>query len=223
MQRTFVIGDIHGCSESLAGLLAKLDPDPGRDSLIFLGDYIDRGPDSKGVIDLILSLPGQFRQIITLKGNHEDVLLNFMSGRDREFFLAIGGRQALQSYGCTEPFDYPCILNIPESHQQFFYNLLPYWEDEQYIYVHAGLRPGVHITQQTPEWLYWAAGERFVSQHYEFGKRIIFGHSVFTDPLIEPEKVGIDTGAVFGGKLTCLVLPDMKFVQVACQKYWDGR
>ena len=222
MQRTFVIADIHGCSESLVNLIAKIDPDPSKDRLIFLGDYVDRGPDSQGVIEEILSLRREFDKIITLKGNHEEVLLNFMAGRDREFFLAIGGRETLLSYGCAEPFDYSCSLNIPESHQNFLYNLLPYWEDEEFIYVHAGLRPGIHLTQQTPDWLYWAAGGPLASQRYDFGKKVIFGHSVVPSPLIQDDKIGIDTGAVYGGHLTCLILPEKKVVQVPSQKYWAG-
>ncbi len=83
--------------------------------------------------------------------------------RDKEFYLSIGGRETLLSYGCTEPFDYSSTLNIPDSHQQFLYNLLPYWEDEHHIYVHAGLKPAIHLTQQSPDWLYWAGGGKFVA------------------------------------------------------------
>lgn len=220
MFRTFVIGDIHGCHQALVDLLGLINADFDRDRLIFLGDYVDRGPDSRGVIDELLMLQQQFRTTITLKGNHEEVLLNFLAGRDMDFYLSIGGRETLLSYGCSEPFDYTSILDIPSSHQQFLYNLLPYWEDEHCIYVHAGLRPAIHLTQQTPDWLYWAAGGKFVSQGYDFGKRVIFGHSVLPSPLIEPQKIGIDTGCVYGGSLSCLVLPEVEFVQVPCRKYW---
>lgn len=221
MTRTLVIGDIHGCRQELLHLLERVDADPFRDRLIFLGDYVDRGPDSRGVIEEILSLRRQFSQTITLKGNHEEVLLSFLAGVDREFYLDIGGRETLSSYGCAEPFDYDCSINIPDSHQSFLYNLLPYWEDENYIYVHAGLRPGVHLTQQSSDWLYWAAGGRFAGQKYDFGKKVIFGHSVVASPLVEEDKIGLDTGAVYGGTLTCLILPEMKFVQVPSRKYWQ--
>ncbi|MEJ2691196.1 MAG: metallophosphoesterase family protein [Deltaproteobacteria bacterium] len=220
MSRTFVIGDIHGCPRAVVDRLALINADPDQDGLVFLGDYVDRGPDTRRVIDVLLSLQQEFRRMVTLKGNHEEVLLNFLAGRDREFFLAIGGRETLRSYGCTEPFDYSCTLDIPNSHQQFLYNLLPYWQDEHGIYVHAGLQPGIHLTQQSPDWLYWADGGKFAAQRYDFGKRVIFGHSVVLSPLIEPGKVGLDTGCVYGGSLSCLVLPDMEFVQVPCQKYW---
>ena len=220
MSRTFVIGDIHGCHQALMELLTLINADPDQDRLVFLGDYVDRGPDTRGVIDELLALRQQFRKMVALKGNHEEVLLGFLAGRDKEFFLAIGGRETLLSYGCSEPFEYSCTLNIPGDHQQFLYNLLPYWEDEDHIYVHAGLRPAVHLTQQSSDWLYWAAGGRFAAQSYDFGKRVIFGHSVFQTPLIDPEKIGIDTGCVYGGSLSCLVLPEFEFIQVPCRKYW---
>jgi len=220
MSRTFVIGDIHGCSRALDDLLASIEVDSNQDRLVFLGDYVDRGPDSRGVIDELLALRREYRNIITLKGNHEEVLLGFLAGRDRDFYLAIGGRETLLSYGCTEPFDYTCSLNIPESHRQFLANLLPYWEDEHGIYVHAGLKPAVHLTQQSPDWLYWAAGGRFATQRYDFGKQVIYGHSAVSTPLVGPGKIGIDTGCVYGGTLCCLILPDGEFVQVPCRKYW---
>jgi len=220
MNRTLVIGDIHGCRQELLALLERVNAEPLHDRLIFLGDYVDRGPDSRGVIEEVLALRRQFSKVVTLKGNHEEVLLSYLAGRDRDFYLSIGGRETLLSYGCVEPFAPDCALNIPESHQSFLYSLLPYWEDEEYIYVHAGLRPGVHLSQQGPEWLYWAAGRRFESQRYDFGKTVVFGHSFVSTPLIENGKVGIDTGAVYGGSLTCLVLPGMKFVQVPGRRYW---
>lgn len=220
ISRTLVIGDIHGCRREFLELLDRVDADPFNDRLIFLGDYVDRGPDSRGVIEEILELQRQSAQVIALKGNHEEMLLSYLAGRDRDFYLSVGGRQTLLSYGCTEPFNYDCALNIPDSHQQFLYNLLPYWEDEKYIFVHAGLSPGIHLTQQSPDWLYWAAGGNFAAQRYDFGKRVIFGHSVVSTPVVKPEKIGLDTGCVYGGNLSCLVLPDLEFVQVRCRKYW---
>jgi len=220
MSRTLVIGDIHGCRQELLALMERVDAEPLHDRLIFLGDYVDRGPDSRGVIEEILALRRQFSKVVTLKGNHEEVLLSYLTGRDKDFYLSIGGRETLLSYGCREPFDADCALNFPESHQNFLYNLLPYWEDEKYIYVHAGLRGGVHLSQQRPEWLYWASGGLFMSQRHDFGKTVIFGHSYVPTPLMEKAKIGIDTGAVYGGSLTCLILPAEKFVQVPGHKYW---
>ncbi|MEW6428260.1 MAG: metallophosphoesterase family protein [Thermodesulfobacteriota bacterium] len=218
--RTLVFGDIHGCHRALIDLLALAAPDPRRDRLVFLGDYVDRGPDSRGVIDEILRLKREFRQVVALKGNHEEVLLSFLAGRERDFYLMVGGRQTLESYGCGPPFDYACAAAIPEAHRHFLGDLLPSWEDESHIYVHAGLKAGVHLSMQPSDWLYWAAGGRFVTQRHDFGKRVIFGHAVQQTPLIEPDKVGIDTGAVYGGHLSCLILPEFRILQVKSERFW---
>lgn len=211
MNRTYVIGDIHGCRKNLIELLEKISPHPDQDTLIFLGDYIDRGPDSKGVIDEILNLNKRMLNVITLMGNHEKAFIDYINGKNLNFYLAIGGMQTLKSYG-IEPLDDP-LTAIPSEHMYFLKNLLLYWQDEENIFVHAGLEPGIHVSQQHQDWLLWARGD-FLSSDYDFGKRIIFGHTVFQQPFAEKNRIGIDTGVVFGGSLTCLVLPDMKFVSV---------
>lgn len=218
MAQTFVVGDIHGCRQELNRLLAKISPHPQEDTLIFLGDYVDRGPDSKGVIDTLLGLKKTHKRFIALKGNHEESFLDFLAGKNRDFFLQIGGVQTLRSYGIRELSDPDGIKNIPPAHIQFLAGLLPYWENDEYIFVHAGLKPGVHLSQQGPEWLYWADKEGFIKTDYDFGKRVIFGHSASHQPIILPNKIGIDCGAVYGGKLTCLVLPDLEFISVDCER-----
>lgn len=221
MNKIFVIGDIHGCYEAFVELLNKIHPAPQSDTLIFLGDYVDRGPNSKDVIAKLVQLQKKFPKMIALKGNHEVVFLNYLSGNDIEFYLAIGGTQTLASYGIADPFDEESRKRmIPPEHLNFLHTLLPYWEDDEYIYVHAGLKPGTHLSQQPPDWLYWANGGRFANQAYDFGKRVIFGHTAGDSLIITPEKIGIDTGAVYGGRLTCLILPDMEVVSVKSPKYW---
>jgi serine/threonine protein phosphatase 1 len=220
MSSTYVIGDIHGCHTALVELLKKISPDPGNDFLIFLGDYIDRGPGSKDVLTTLVQLQQQIPRMITLKGNHEDAFLRYLSGKDVDFFLNIGGRQTLESYGLTNFTPDAAKKVIPHEHMQFLSNLLPFWEDDEYIYVHAGLKPGVHLSQQTSDWLFWADRERFACLDYNFGKRVIFGHTANPTPVVMPNKIGIDCGAVYGGKLTCLVLPDLDFVSVNCERYW---
>ncbi len=218
--RTCAIGDIHGCHRELCALLERLTPQRG-DRLVFLGDFVDRGPHSRLVVEEIIGLQRAGIEVIPLMGNHEEVLLSFLAGRDREFYLAIGGRQTLASYGCREPFEYgACAVRIPDHHLEFFQGLLPYWHDDENIYVHAGLQPGVHLSLQSPDWLYWGAGGRFLARPFDFGKRVIFGHSVQSRPLVEPTRIGVDTGAVYGGALTCLVLPSFEFIQVPSKKYW---
>lgn len=214
MHKTFVIGDIHGCHRALVELLSRINPDPVSDTVVFLGDYIDRGADSRGVVDEVIGLRKRNRRVITLMGNHEEMFLRFLSGEEQEFFLAMGGRETLASYGVKSPYDRKAMAAIPADHLQFFNGLLTCWEDEQAIYVHAGLKPGVHLSQQPREWLLWAR-DNYLTCGHAFGKPVVSGHTPCLVPLRDAHKIVIDTGAVYGGRLTCLVLPDLEFIQVA--------
>ncbi|MFH1215955.1 MAG: metallophosphoesterase family protein [Pseudomonadota bacterium] len=214
MARTFVIGDIHGCYDALLELFYKISPDMHEDRIIFLGDYIDRGPDSKKVVSFVIRLMDQAPgRVIPLLGNHEQIFLASLTGENRDFFLRMGGDKTLLSYGITPPFSGQIASRIPVSHLHFFNELLLCWEDDDYIYVHAGLQPHVHVSQQSPRWCCWAR-EQFLGSDFDFGKKVVFGHTPFDKPLIEKNRIGIDTGAVYGGRLTCLVLPDFEFVSV---------
>lgn len=218
MTKTYVIGDIHGCYHSLVKLLEAIDDPDG--TFIFLGDYIDRGPDSRKVVDLLIQLKKELPCVITLVGNHESMFLRFLRGLDVQLFQRSGGLHTLENYGIDPGSDADFHANIPEEHLTFFNSLLLTWEDEKYIYVHAGLQPGLHLSLQTRDWCLWARDE-FIYSSYDFGKRVIFGHTVFREPFVRTEKVGIDTGAVYGGNLTCLVLPDEKFLAVPGQPNAD--
>ncbi|OGR07534.1 MAG: hypothetical protein A2511_11375 [Deltaproteobacteria bacterium RIFOXYD12_FULL_50_9] len=213
MKRTLVIGDIHGCHQTFLSLLNKIHLNPESDTVILLGDYIDRGPESKQVIEEIINLQNRVKRVIPLMGNHEQAFLNYLQGNNREFYLMIGGAATLLSYGFTGDLLADNYRKIPKKHLEFFNNLLLYWEDAENIYVHAGLQPGVHLSQQPTEWLLWSRNE-FITSGYDFGKRVIFGHTAFREPVIEPHQIGIDTGAIYGGSLTCLILPDLEFVSV---------
>ena len=218
MGKTYVIGDIHGCADLLFELLARIEPLAQDDTLIFIGDYIDRGPDSKGVIDIILGLRKKHIRIIALMGNHEFMFMGAVKGYGQQEFLSMGGDATLNSYGV--PLDSVRRLSalLPPEHLAFFEQLLPYWEDEEYIYVHAGLQPGVHLTQQSPDWLYWSR-EEFIHSTYDYGKKVIYGHTPYNHPRIDRNKIGIDTGAVYGNSLTCLVLPEEEFITLKSNKY----
>ncbi len=216
MSKTFIITDIHGCLQALEDLLAKLQPDLQQDNIIFLGDYIDRGPAAKQVVEKIISLQTQAPGIITLAGNHEQMLLDFLAGDRTDAYLQFGGLETLQSYGWQKGMAAENL--IPARHKIFFRELLTYWQDDNYVYVHAGLEPGVHLSRQSREWLLWARDGGGNTRH---AKTIIHGHTVYPKPLITPERIGIDTGAVYGGRLTCLVLPDLEFISVKSQKFWD--
>jgi len=138
---------------------------------------------------------------------------NYLIGADRSIFLRVGGLQTLNSYGISPKADGNLLGLLPAAHIAFLENLALYYEDQHGIYVHAGLQPEKHLSRQNPDWCLWVR-DRFIRSSYDFGKPVIFGHTVFQNPLIENNKIGIDTGAVYGGKLTALLLPDMKFVQV---------
>jgi serine/threonine protein phosphatase 1 len=215
MNKTYVIGDIHGCPKTLTELLKIMGPIQADDTILFIGDYIDRGPDSKGVIDIILGLYKKHRKIITLMGNHEFMFMNALKGISVSDFLSMGGDATLKSYGIPldslQEQDIKAI--IPRDHLTFFQELLLYWEDQEHIFVHAGLQPGVHLTQQSMDWLLWARDE-FIDLTYDFGKKVIYGHTPYDKPKIDENKIGIDTGVVYEGQLTCLVLPDMEFISL---------
>lgn len=210
MAKTFVIGDIHGCHQALNELWRKISPISAEDTVVFLGDYIDRGPDSRQVIDEILAIKKLLPRVITLMGNHEQMLLNFLEGKEETPFLEVGGIETLASYGLIAGESNP--PEIPPVHLDFFRNLIPFWQNQEAIYVHAGLMPGRPLALQPKSWLFWAR-EEFLATDFDFGKPVIYGHTPFSKPRIDQHRIGIDTGAVYGGHLTCLILPDMEFVQ----------
>jgi len=205
MEKIFVIGDIHGCFDKLRVLIDKIKFDPKHDSLVFLGDYIDRGPDSFEVVTYLINLKKQFRNIIFLKGNHEDMLENYLSGLDRSTFLYNGGNQTLQSY-CKHVYN----NLIPPEHLKFFESLVLFYQTDNYIFVHAGLRDNIRLERQNPKDLLWIRSS-FIESNCNFGKRVIFGHTPFEKPFVQSNKIGIDTGAVYGNLLTCVELPELVF------------
>jgi serine/threonine protein phosphatase 1 len=209
--KTCIIGDIHGCHTSLTTLLDKIIDQA--DTLIFLGDYVDRGPVYKQVIENLIQLQKIHPRTIFLKGNHELMFYNYLIGTDRSIFLRVGGLQTLNSYNISPKADGNLLDLLPPAHIGFLEALALYYEDQHGIYVHAGLQPGKHLSRQTPDWCLWVR-DRFIRSSYDFGKPVVFGHTVFRKPLIEGNKIGIDTGAVYGGRLTALLLPDMEFIQV---------
>lgn len=222
-ERIFVIGDIHGCLDKLELLWERIDPRPGMDQLIFLGDYIDRGDDSSGVLDYLLELKEIYTDTVFLMGNHEKMFKDFLAGVDRALFIYNGGESTLKSYlvrmedyreGRQGVLDEEALNQlVPEQHRGFLEELKPYYETDGYIMVHAGLKHGVPLENQSLDDLVWIR-EEFIYSEEDFGKRVIFGHTPFVRPLVLPNKIGIDTGAVYGNNLTCVILPDMKFISV---------
>ena len=208
MQKIFAVGDIHGCYEKLRKLMDKLPIDMQRDQLLFIGDYVDRGPSSINVLDYLIDLKKRSPGIIFLKGNHEDMLQKYLDGSDRFTYLLNSGQQTLDAYlnNRKASEDYP----VPAEHLEFLKALRLYHQTEEYIFVHAGLRDGIPLESQKEADMLWIRDE-FIYSDYDFGKRVIFGHTPFKEPLVQVNKIGIDTGAVYGNQLTCLQLPQMTF------------
>ncbi|MGD9034509.1 MAG: metallophosphoesterase [Desulfobacteraceae bacterium] len=209
--RLFIIGDIHGCLDPLRRMMDMIDWRPEEDGLIFLGDYIDRGLDSKGVVDYIIEISNSSPLVQCLMGNHENILLDFLSTGDPRLLLLNGGITTLESYQVEDRGEEEAL--IPPEHVAFFEDLFLYIELDDYYVVHAGFRPGVEIEKQATEDLIWIR-EPFIFSDHDFGKKVIFGHTPLSEPLVMDNKIGLDTGAVYGNKLTCLELPRMKFYSV---------
>ncbi len=209
MAHIYAIGDIHGCHAKLRRLLKRIDIDWSRDRLVFLGDYIDRGPAAYAVVECLIDIRRRYPQTVFLKGNHEAMLLDYLSGIRPMVFLANGGRRTLESYTVRRQAPFP------KEHLDFFASLVLFHEAGEYVFVHAGVRPGVALTDQQAADLLWIR-EPFIGARNPAGpgRCVVFGHTPFDAPLIRPDKIGIDTGAVYGRRLTCVRLPDITFYSV---------
>lgn len=208
MQKIFVVGDIHGCFDKLCALMDKIPINNTRDQLIFIGDYIDRGPSSFDVVNYLIDFKKRVPGTIFIKGNHEDMLQNYLDGSDRFTYLLNGGQKTMDEY--LNRSDNKEAFPIPSEHLEFFNSLQLYYQTADYIFVHAGLREKVPLESQDKMDLLWTRDE-FIHSDFNFGKRVIFGHTPFKEPLLQANKIGIDTGAVYGNLLTCLQLPEMEF------------
>ncbi len=145
-----------------------------------------------------------------LKGSHGEMREQFLNGPDNTAFLTNGGYATLKSYKRNNALG---KMSIPRKHQDFFLSLSLYYETEEYIFVHAGLKEDTPLDKQETDDLLWIR-RSFIYSEYDFGKRVIFGHTPFLKPQIFPNKIGIDTGAVYGNKLTCVKLPEVEFISV---------
>lgn len=220
----YAIGDIHGCLGLLAAIQDRIAEDARRRSarrkeVVYLGDYVSRGEDSRGVVDRVREWRPDGFERITLKGNHEDLLLRFLAGEldaGRHWF-DYDGLDALAGYGVAIPDRrarddtsvavlrerFACAL--PKPHLDFFRSLRTGYRAGDYCFVHGGVRPGVPLTKQSDHDRMWIR-KSFLDSDADHGAVIVHGHSISAQPVVRHNRIGIDTGAYHSGVLTCLVL-----------------
>lgn len=211
-QRVYAIGDSHGCADRLARLHDQIAADAAcrpiaRAVVVHLGDYVDRGPDSAGVLAL-LQAPRHGLEAINLLGNHEQLMLDALdpmaTEEARDLWLANGGRETLASYGASAR-DPRSWLQVPDADLALLRSFRTSFAIGGYVFAHAGLLPGVPLDQQRTIDLLWIR-EPFLSWRGRLPTVVVHGHTPADAPQILPHRIGIDTGAVFGGPLTCGVL-----------------
>lgn len=221
-RRIYAVGDIHGRLDLLRRLHLLVAEDaaarPGPlNVLVYLGDYIDRGDASSAVIDLLLDEPVAGFETVHLKGNHEESLLRFLVDIEvGPAWLAYGGAETLLSYGVRPPqpagrdrelqrAQAELRARLPERHRRFLEGLRLTHEEGDYLFAHAGVRPGVSLARQQEADLLWIRDEFLLSDE-DFGKIIVHGHTITARPDVQHNRIGIDTGAFASGTLTALVL-----------------
>jgi serine/threonine protein phosphatase 1 len=211
--RIFAVGDIHGYYGKLADLLDRLPYDPAEDVLVFMGDYIDRGPQSREVVARLLELRRECGNAVFLMGNHEHALLEYARTGDTEYLRLlrrIGVEATLKSYGDSSVMTLADLSFLPDDHRGFLEDLLPYYEMGGYLFVHAGVPPGRELSECSPEELL-TVRHAFVDGCTSRDEVIVFGHTPFETPFVTPDKIGIDTGAAYGNLLTAVELPGLHF------------
>lgn len=231
--RIYAIADMHGRADLLARLLRAINKDAAaysdqRRILVTLGDYIDRGPNSRKVIETLIQLPLEGFEAKHLQGNHEAMLLDFLSNPLDEGVLWIsnGGWATLVSYGLKasdlpeDVEELPAVRDkllaiMPKEHMSFFKSLRLFYQLGDYYFVHAGVRPGVALDKQKADDLIWIR-EEFLFSKKDFGKIVVHGHTITKNPKESTNRIGLDTGAFHTGVMTCLVLngEDRYFLQV---------
>ncbi|TWU41040.1 metallophosphoesterase family protein [Novipirellula artificiosorum] len=206
--RQYVIGDIHGCGKAIRSLIEAIEPCPD-DELIFLGDYIDRGPDTKDVVEQIIELQQRCR-VVALRGNHELMLMGVVSaGLDQSIWQQSGGQATIASYGGS-------LEKIPESHLRFFRSLRPHYETDQFIFVHANYVADCPMARQEDAARYWAHLDFPYPPPHQSGKRVFVGHTPQAggEILDLGYLVCIDTYCFGGGYLTALQTDSSDMIQV---------
>ena len=218
----YAVGDIHGESGKLDLLHAMIRADAQRRTAerkvaVYLGDYVDRGPDCAGVVERLAGDPLPCFETVFLKGNHEDFMLNFLETGDASSgWFHNGGLVTLEGYG-VEPRGHSLWrpdaaalrdaldAKLPDRHRQFLGALTLYHVEGDYLFVHAGIRPGRALEDQNAADMLWIR-DSFLDSNEDHGFIVVHGHTPRDYPEVRPNRIGIDTGAVYGGKLTALAL-----------------
>lgn len=218
-QKYIAVGDIHGCSKTLQALIEQLEPFYDR-TFIFVGDYIDRGPNSKQVVDFLLEFQ-KLADCIFLRGNHEQMMLDALDKGETHLWLMNGGNATVDSYEKNGK-----RFSLSDDHEQFYRSTKFYHDTSDYFFVHAGLSPSKTIKEalndekEVEDFLWARSHLNTIEKPWE--KSVVFGHTPRPHPTNEPKMIGIDTGCVYDrvgyGKLTAVKLPEVEFVQ---QDYID--
>jgi serine/threonine protein phosphatase 1 len=214
-RRVYAIGDVHGCDDRLAQLHWAIDEDLGERPveeavLVHLGDYVDRGRDTAAVLARLANGPiPAVSKVVNLMGNHEEMMLTALVSGERSaaaLWLHNGGAAALASWG-ADPAATPAewLSRIPPAHLSPLTRLAITYREGGYLFVHAGIRPGLPLNRQSRHDLLWIR-EPFLSSEINPGFVVVHGHTPRPEPEMRANRIGIDTGAVLGGPLTCAVL-----------------
>jgi serine/threonine protein phosphatase 1 len=200
----FAIGDVHGCAQELRALIHKLPLDQNS-VLVFLGDYVDRGPDSKGVIDTVLDL-SEIYQVIALKGNHEWLMQEYLARPNDPMasgnFILNGGSATLASYSADGT-----SFSIPPAHHKFLNSLQLYYVTDTFFFVHAGIPPDYDFStkpdEKTVHQFLWIRNV-FLDSKQKWPRVVVHGHTPVPQPELLPNRINLDTGCVFGRRLTAM-------------------
>lgn len=216
MSRIIAIGDVHGQFHMLRSLVEHLEKEYPGIQIVLLGDYIDRGEKVKEVLDFVINMTKKGH--VALKGNHEDMLCNVLAQHDnfwvKQLWLDNGGVSTMKSYGITERFFENDIRDyMDKDHINFIFNLPWKYETDKYLFVHGGIDPELSLHHQDEETCLWIRG-KFLNNEKKHPKKIVVGHTPFKAPLIRENYIAIDTGAFAGNKLTAILLPEEKIIQV---------
>jgi serine/threonine protein phosphatase 1 len=218
--RVYAIGDVHGRLDLLEAMhrriLIENEKSPPFDwVVIHLGDYVDRGPDSKGVLDLLVNLQKKTHRMLTLAGNHDVGLLEFLAtGDGYGLFARNGGRQTALSYGIDIDFNDPGSVAagrkalaeaVPQAHVEFLRGLRRSMVFGDFFFCHAGIRPGVDLDRQDPDDLIWIRWE-FLENPHLHPKIIVHGHTPVSDVEVRTNRVNLDTGAYSSGRLSAIAI-----------------